>query len=136
VIIRALRNAGLDLQARGPCRHRALAALVPDGQGPRRPQHRSSPGEDAPALLAPATSQSAPAALDDAADPLRPGDVVLFDTFPSRSGPDHIGIVSDTLGDSGQPLIINNWTDGTVTAEMDLLAWLPVTHRFRVLPKR
>jgi uncharacterized protein YijF (DUF1287 family) len=54
-----------------------------------------------------------------------PGDVVFFDTFPSRAGPDHLGVVSD----NGK--VINNWTDGTVDAEMDLLSWVPVTHHFR-----
>ena len=39
-----------------------------------------------------------------------------MDTFPSRSGPDHIGIVSDRVDDQGLPLVINNWTDGTVTS--------------------
>jgi uncharacterized protein YijF (DUF1287 family) len=75
------------------------------------------------------------AALDDANDPLRPGDVIFMDTFPSKSGPDHIGIVSDTIGPSGLPLIINNWTNGTVTEEMDLLTFVPVLHRFR-LPEK
>ncbi|HZS36079.1 MAG TPA: DUF1287 domain-containing protein [Polyangia bacterium] len=61
-----------------------------------------------------------------------PGDVVFFDTFPSREGPDHLGVVSDRAADkSGLPLIINNWTDGAVDAEMDLLSWVPVTHHFR-----
>jgi uncharacterized protein YijF (DUF1287 family) len=55
-----------------------------------------------------------------------------MDTFPSKSGPDHIGIVSDTIGESGHPLVINNWTDGYHTQEMDLLGFVPVTHRFRV----
>jgi uncharacterized protein YijF (DUF1287 family) len=64
--------------------------------------------------------------------PFRPGDVVFFDTFPSKEGPDHLGIVSDTLGKSGRPLVINNWTDGSVDAEMDLLSFVPVTHHFRV----
>jgi uncharacterized protein YijF (DUF1287 family) len=72
------------------------------------------------------------ARLDDAADPLRPGDIVFMDTFPSRPGPDHIGIISDRLGADGLPLVINNWTNGTSTAEMDLLGWVPVTHRFRI----
>jgi len=54
-----------------------------------------------------------------------PGDVVFFDTFPSRPGPDHLGVVSD----DGK--VINNWTDGAVDAEMDLLSWVPVTHHFR-----
>ncbi len=60
-----------------------------------------------------------------------PGDVVFFDTFPQREGPDHLGVVSDTLGRSGLPNVINNWTDGATDAEMDLLSWVPVTHHFR-----
>ena len=64
--------------------------------------------------------------------PYLPGDLVLFDTFPQKAGPDHAGIVSDRLGPSGKPLVINNWTDGYVEQEMDLLGSVPVTHRFRV----
>jgi uncharacterized protein YijF (DUF1287 family) len=64
--------------------------------------------------------------------PLRAGDVVFFDTFPRRSGPDHVGIVSDRIGPSGLPLVINNWTVGTAEGEMDLLSWVPVTGRFRL----
>lgn len=60
-----------------------------------------------------------------------PGDVVFFDTFAEREGPDHLGVVSDTVGRSGQPNVINNWTDGATDAEMDLLSWVPVTHHFR-----
>jgi uncharacterized protein YijF (DUF1287 family) len=61
----------------------------------------------------------------------QPGDVVFFDTFPQREGPDHLGVVSDTLAKSGMPMVINNWTDGATDAEMDLLSWVPVTHHFR-----
>jgi hypothetical protein len=60
-----------------------------------------------------------------------PGDVVFLDTFPTREGPDHLGVVSDRSGEGGLPLVINNWTDGTVDAEMDLLPSIPVTHHFR-----
>lgn len=131
VIIRALRNAGVDLQrelhediARAP-----RAYPMVKGRGDPNIDHRRVK------TLLPLfvrAWQRHTAALDDAADPLRPGDIILMDTFPSRSGPDHIGIVSDRLGPSGLPLIINNWTDGTVTAEMDLLTFVPVTHRFRI----
>lgn len=132
VIIRAVRNAGIDLQkalhddiARAKARYpmvkksnahidqRRVKTLLPYFK--RHWQKRSS-------------------ALDDKRDPLRPGDVVFMDTFPSRSGPDHIGIISDTIGPSGLPLVINNWTNGTVTAEMDLLTFVPVLHRFRLPP--
>jgi uncharacterized protein YijF (DUF1287 family) len=65
-------------------------------------------------------------------EPYLPGDLLLFDTFPNKPGPDHAGIVSDRLGPSGKPLVINNWTDGFHEEEMDLLGFVPVTHRFRV----
>ena len=67
-----------------------------------------------------------------ASAPYLPGDLVLFDTFPQKAGPDHAGIISDRLGPSGKPLVINNWTEGYVEQEMDLLPSVPVTHRFRV----
>jgi hypothetical protein len=130
VIIRALRNAGLDLQEavhrdirRAPAAylmverpntsidHRRVRTLLPYFR--RHWDQRS-------------------AALNDPADPPRPGDVLFLDTMPGRSGPDHVGIVSDRVGPSGMPLVINNWTDGTFTTEMDLFGWVPITHRFRV----
>lgn len=135
VIVRALRNAGLDLQAdlQRDLRRAPRAYPMIKRAGDANIDHRRVK------TLLPYFLRNLDrrrAALDDPADPLRPGDIVLFDTFPSRSGPDHIGIVSDRRGDSGLPLVINNWTDGTVTAEMDLLAWVPVTHRFRLAPRR
>jgi len=62
----------------------------------------------------------------------RPGDVVFLDTFPARPGPDHVGIISDRLAPSGLPFVINNWTVGYQESEMDLLPSIPVTHRFRL----
>jgi len=123
-VIRALRNAGLDLQRevhedilRAPraypmvrkvnadIDHRRVRTLLPWFQRHWR-------------ALPPGT-------------PARPGDVVLFDTFPARPGPDHIGVVSDTVGKSGLYNVINNWAPGAADAEMDLLSWVPVTHHFR-----
>ena len=60
-----------------------------------------------------------------------PGDVVFIDTFPSKPGPDHVGVLSDVAGPSGRPMVINSWTYGTRTSEMDLLAGWPVTDTFR-----
>ena len=132
VIIRALRNAGYDLQqllhedlmkARGAYRiaqpntdidHRRVKNMLPYFQ--RHMIGRS-------------------AGLRDAADPLRPGDVVFMDTFADRPGCEHVGIVGDNYGPEGLPLIINNWTDGTVTREMNLLTFVPVTQRFRLPAK-
>jgi uncharacterized protein YijF (DUF1287 family) len=127
-VIRALRNAGLDLQRevhedilRAPAaypmvervdasiNHRRVRTLLPWFQ-----RHwRTLP----------------------AGTRFRPGDVVFLDTFPRRPGPDHLGVVSERTGDSGLPLVINNWTDGATDAEMDLLSWVPVTHHFRWAPR-
>jgi uncharacterized protein YijF (DUF1287 family) len=134
VVVRSLRNAGLDLQkalhediARAP-----RAYPMVKGRGDASIDHRRV------ATLLPYFKrhlEAHSAALDDANDPLRPGDIVFLDTFPSRPGPDHIGILSNHLDDRGLPMVINNWTDGTVTTEMDLLTFVPVTHRFRLVPR-
>jgi uncharacterized protein YijF (DUF1287 family) len=130
VVVRSLRNAGLDLQAE----------LHRDIKKSRRSYPMIKKGADASIdhrrvrTLLPWFVRHADArttALDDAADPLRPGDIVFMDTL-ERPGPDHIGVVSDVLGESGLPLVVNAWTDGYVTQEMDLLGWVPVTHRFRL----
>jgi len=131
VIIRAVRNAGIDLQKElhdDIARAKAAYPMIKGAGNPHIDQRRV-------ATLLPYFKrhwEKRTEKLDDASDPLRPGDVIFMDTFPSRSGPDHIGIVSDTLGESGLPLINNNWTNGTVTAEMDLLTFVPVLHRFRL----
>lgn len=130
VIVRAVRNGGIDLQRalHEDIRRAPRAYPMVARPNPHIDQRRV-------ATLLPYFARHwdrRAAAIDDPRDPLRPGDVVFMDTFPRRSGPDHIGIVSDVLGPSGQPLIINNWTVGTVTAEMDLLGSVPVLHRFRL----
>lgn len=130
VIVRAARNAGLDIQV---ALHRDIKRSprsypMVTGTGNRNIDHRRVK------TLLPYFKRhwnKRATAIDDPDDPLRPGDILFMDTFPNRSGPDHIGIVSNRVGASGHPLIINNWTDGTVTAEMDLLGWVPVTQRFR-----
>ncbi len=132
VVVRAVRNAGLDLQRllHEDIRKRPRAYPMVKGKGNPNIDHRRV------ATLLPYFKRHWEAhttRLDDPHDPLRPGDVVFMDTLP-RSGPDHIGIVSDQVGESGLPLIINNWTNGTTTAEMDLLTFVPVLYRFRLPP--
>jgi len=131
VIIRSVRNAGLDLQQ----------ALHEDIQKRRTafPMIKRAPDANIDqrrvGTLLPYFKkhwEAHTAKLDDESDPLRPGDIILMDTFPSRSGPDHIGIISDQIGENGLPLVINNWTNGTVTSEMDLLGFVPVLYRFRL----
>lgn len=128
VVIRALRNAGIDLQA---AVHRDItrrAKAYPHVEEPNRnvdhrrvrnlviymKRHMKSLGTDV----------SSPKGW-------LPGDIALFDTLP-KAGPDHIGVVSSNTGANGLPMVINNWTYGSTTAEMDLLSWCPVTHHFRV----
>lgn len=133
VIIRAVRNAGIDLQKElheDLRRARRAYPMVKGAGDPSIDQRRVG-------TLLPYFQrhwETHTVKLDDPADPLRPGDVIFMDTFPDRPGPDHIGILSDTIGPSGLPLVINNWTDGTVTAEMDLLTFVPVLYRFRLPP--
>ena len=128
VIIRALRNAGLDLQrlvrediARAPAAYPMVRTANPNID------HRRVK------TILPWFKRHWDQLATDSTN-LRdwlPGDVVFMDTL-SKPGPDHIGIVSDRLGPSGRPLVINSWTDGYRTSEMDLLTMVPVTHRFRV----
>jgi uncharacterized protein YijF (DUF1287 family)/L,D-peptidoglycan transpeptidase YkuD (ErfK/YbiS/YcfS/YnhG family) len=128
VVVRALRNAGFDLQK---LVYTDMLAR-PGAYGRPKRVDRSIEHRRVRRLLPwfLAHWTSLPPERGEG-EPYLPGDIVLMDTL-SKAGPDHIGIVSDTLGASGQPLIVNNWTDGHRTAEMDLLPWVPITHRFRV----
>jgi len=129
VIVRALRNAGFDLQK-----------LVHEDAAAKPRAY--------PSIVRPDTSvdhrrvknlivwferhwQRLPADPHDRTAPWLPGDVVFFDTMRDPQ-PDHVGIVSDRAGPSGMPLIVNSWTNGYVSGEMDLLRSIPVTHRYRV----
>jgi len=127
-VVRSLRNAGLDLQ-------RALyedIAAAPRAYPMVKKRNRNIDHRRVKTLLPYFRRhlREVPAS-----EPYLAGDVVFFDTFPSKAGPDHIGIVSDRVNDSGLPLVINNWTDGSKDAELDLLGWVPVTHRFRLAPR-
>lgn len=129
VVVRALRNAGIDLQseiqddaATTPGRypgiekrdknidHRRVKNLLPWFV-----QHWTSLGTQ----------------IGASSEPWLPGDIVFFDTL-TAAGPDHLGILADRNGESGLPLVINNWTDGYRESAMDLLARVPITHHFRV----
>ena len=129
VLVRALRNAGIDLQAE---LQRDIGRAP--GAYPMVRRRDASIDHRRVKTIFPWFKRRwrahAPA-LDDPNDPYQPGDVIFFDTFPSRPGPDHVGIVSDTLGPNGRPLVVNNWSTGTHDAEMDLLDVVPVVARFR-----
>lgn len=125
-LVRALRNTGWDLQKeihedalRRP-RAFPLEGKAPDANIDHRRLRMMLPWFVTHFVAVPLDA------------PYAPGDIVLFDTFPSKAGADHAGIVSDRLGPSGKPLVVNNWTDGYVEQEMDLLDSVPVMYRFRV----
>ena len=131
VIVRAVRNAGIDLQKALHEDIRTAPRAYPMIKG----GGNASIDQRRVGTLLPYFKrhwEAHTAKLDDPSDPLRPGDVIFMDTFPSRSGPDHIGILSDRVDSQGLPLVINNWTTGTTTAEMDLLTFVPVLYRFRL----
>jgi D-alanyl-D-alanine dipeptidase len=124
VIVRALRNAGIDLQ-------KAIfedARLAPQAYQGIRERNPSLDHRRVRNLAVYFKRHWRPIQRR---DDLLPGDVVLLDTFPSKPGPDHIGIVSDVLGPSRLPLIINAWTNGFHTEEMDLLPSIPMTIAYR-----
>jgi uncharacterized protein YijF (DUF1287 family) len=130
VVVRAMRNAGIDLQKElyddiGRAPH---AYPMVKKRNPNIDQRRV--GTILPWFVRHAEKHGTdPASVD---DPFRPGDILFLDTFPNRDGPEHMGIVSDRLGPDGRPLVINNWTDGYRESEMDLLGFVPVTARFRI----
>jgi hypothetical protein len=133
VIIRSARNAGVDIQKllhEDVARAKAAYPMVKGFGDPSIDQRRV--GTLVPYFVRHWEKHSPK--IDDPDDPLRPGDVILMDTFPDRAGPDHIGVISDHLTDDGRPYVINNWTDGTFTKEMDLLTFVLVLYRFRLPP--
>ncbi len=66
----------------------------------------------------------------------KPGDIVAWrlDGNSGEGGPAHIGIVSDRLGVTGNPLIIHNIGGGP--EESDMLFGHQITGHYRVVPER
>lgn len=130
VIIRAFRNAGHDLQVdlyRHISRNRRLypqIRVLDRNIDHRRVRNLLTYFKARFRLVGEAVSKAT-------RHRLLPGDVVFLDTL-SRPGPDHIGIISDTVASNGFPLVINNWTYGYKTSEMALLPSTIVTHHFRI----
>jgi uncharacterized protein YijF (DUF1287 family) len=125
VIVRALRNAGVDLQvevhediARAPSRYPMVERRNPDID------HRRV-RTILPWFRAHWTTLDPGAAL-------RAGDVVFMETIADRKGPDHIGVVGHRRGGDGELLVANSWTDGFRTSFMSLLGQVEVTDRFRM----
>lgn len=124
-VVRALRNAGLDLQ-------RLVAEDIRREPGAYPQVRRPDSNIDHRRVKNLLRWFQRHAVAIPASEPLRPGEIVFLDTFPSRPGPEHVGILSDRRARNGKRLVINNWTVGHVEEEMELLSFVPVTHRFRL----
>jgi hypothetical protein len=134
VIIRAARNAGVDLQVeilrhmrRHPKRYGLRAGQKPNPHIEHRRVRRMLPWFKA-------THRSLSTTFDPKAtghNTWLPGDIVFMDTLP-KAGADHVGLLSDRLHSDGQPLIINNWTDGYQTQDMALMGSIPILARYRL----
>ncbi|MBU1242308.1 DUF1287 domain-containing protein [Myxococcota bacterium] len=133
VVIRAMRNAGIDLQKDILGHIRSNRGLYPWITKPdtnidhRRVRNMIVYFTATYKLLDRGFTAASRATY-------LPGDVVFMDTLP-KAGPDHVGVVSEEIDIAGNPTVINNWTTGYVTQRMSLLPTIPVTHHFRLIPK-
>jgi uncharacterized protein YijF (DUF1287 family) len=122
VVIRALRNAGIDLQQ---------AVYDDAGRAPwayPRIGRRRNPSIDHRRVKNLVRYfdrhwQRVPLTH------LQPGDVLFLDALPSVPDPDHVGIASDRRNPLGLPWVIHNWSQA---ADMDLLPAVPLVAAFRV----
>ncbi|HEX7598811.1 MAG TPA: DUF1287 domain-containing protein, partial [Polyangia bacterium] len=133
IIVRALRGAGLDLQA-------LLfedRTLHPERYPGKREAPRPSIDHRRVRNLVPYLQRLAQAGSLSGKGELAPGDIVIFDTgIANGTRFDHIGIVDDQKDGNGQPRAINIWTVGFHTDSMSLIgksyptvvAWFRLGH--------
>ena len=126
VVIRALRQQGLDLQQAVHQDMRANSRLYPKNWGLSRPDsnidHRRVPN-----LMTWFRRQGWALALGQDAERYRPGDIV---TWNLGGGLIHIGIISDRQASSGVPLVLHNIGRGT--QEEDILFSFKITGHYRI----
>jgi uncharacterized protein YijF (DUF1287 family) len=126
VVIRALRQQGLDLQQAVHQDMRANFRLYPKNWGLNRPDsnidHRRVPN-----LMTWFKRQGWALALGQDAERYRPGDIVTWDL---GGGLTHIGIISDRQAGSGVPLVLHNIGRGT--QEEDILFSFKITGHYRI----
>jgi uncharacterized protein YijF (DUF1287 family) len=120
VVIRAMRSVGVDLQERLHADIVAHPRAYPTIAAPDvNIDHRR---------VGPLLTYFRLHALAPGDDDWKPGDIVVFafNACP-RCSPDHVGIISDRAGPSGQPLVIHNI--GPRPTEDDVLgAWTKLGH--------
>ena len=124
VVVRAYRNAGIDLQVLVHEDLKRAFAAYPQLWGARRPD-RNIDHRRVPNLATFFARHGEVLPVSREARDYRPGDIV---TWRLASGLPHIGIVSARVA-GGQPLVIHNIGAGTVFE--DVLFANPVTGRFR-----
>lgn len=126
VVIRALRQQGLDLQEAVHRDMRAHFALYPKHWGLSRPDsnidHRRVPN-----LMTWFKRQGWSQPVSREASAYRAGDIVTWDL---GRGLTHIGIVSDRQSPAGVPLILHNIGRGT--QEEDILFAYAITGHYRL----
>ena len=126
VVIRALREQGLDLQQAVHQDMRANFRLYPKNWGLSRPDsnidHRRVPN-----LMTWFKRQGWALPLGQDAERYRPGDIVTWDL---GGGLTHIGIISDRQAGSGVPLVLHNIGRGT--QEEDILFSFKITGHYRI----
>ena len=118
IVVRALRGAGLDLQA--------LIfedrTLHPDRYPRKQEAPRTSIDHRRVANLVAFLRRFAVSGTTTRPGSLAPGDVVVFDTGIRNGTPfDHIGIVDDKKDSDGNLQAINAWTVGYRTSSMPLI---------------
>lgn len=125
VVIRALRQQGLDLQEAVHRDMRANFALYPKHWGLSRPDanidHRRVPN-----LMTWFQRQGWSLPIDQDATAYRAGDIVAWDL---GGGLTHIGILSDRQGPDGAPLVLHNIGRGA--QEEDILVAYRVIGHYR-----
>ena len=126
VLIRALRQQGLDLQQAVHQDMRVNFRLYPKNWWLSRPDsnidHRRVPN-----LMTWFKRQGWALPLGQDAERYRPGDIVTWDL---GGGLTHIGIISDRQAGSGVPLVLHNIGRGT--QEEDILFSFKITGHYRI----
>ena len=126
VVIRALRQQGLDLQQAVHEDMRANFSAYPKNWGLKRPD-RNIDHRRVPNLMAWFKRQGWSQRLSQEASSYRAGDIVTWDL---GGGLTHIGIVSDRQASSGAPLVLHNIGRGT--QEEDILFAFKITGHYRI----
>ncbi|WP_415755205.1 DUF1287 domain-containing protein [Pseudomonas leptonychotis] len=126
VVIRALRQQGLDLQQSVHEDMRANFSAYPKNWGLKQPD-RNIDHRRVPNLMAWFKRQGWSQRLSQDASSYRAGDIVTWDL---GGGLTHIGIVSDRQASSGAPLVLHNIGRGT--QEEDILFAFKITGHYRI----